>query len=89
MGIVIDYTHSFSYFRSNSRNPRFYDPLGIGIEIETGGHVFALNFTNAQAISAINYISDTESNWLKGQFRLGFTISRIFDMNTKHKGTYK
>lgn len=89
MGIVIDYTHSFSNFRQNSNSPKFYDPLGIGIEIETGGHVFTLNFSNAQAISPINYISDTESNWLKGQFRLGFTISRIFDLNHKHKGTYK
>jgi hypothetical protein len=89
MGIVLDYTHSFSDFRNNSRSPKFYDPIGVGIEIETGGHVFSLNFTNAQGISPINYISDTESSWTKGQFRLGFTISRIFDLNSKHKGTYK
>ena len=89
MGIVVDYVHPFSSFRQNSRNPNFYDPIGVGIEIETGGHVFTLNFTNAQAISPINYISDTESSWGKGQFRLGFTITRIFDMNPHHKGTYK
>lgn len=89
MGIVVDYTHPFSNFRRNSNSPQFYDPIGVGIEIETGGHVFSINFTNAPAISPINYISDTESNWLKGQFKLGFTITRIFDMNSKHKGTYK
>lgn len=85
MGLVLDYVHPFSNFRNNSVNPNFYDGLGIGIEIETGGHVFTINFTNAQAISEFNYINDTESNWSKGQFRLGFTISRIFDFNKKHK----
>lgn len=89
MGIVLDYAHPFSTFRDKSTNPRFHDPLGIGWEIETGGHVFMLNFTNAQAISPINYLSDTESKWTKGQYRLGFTITRVFDLNRKHKGTYK
>lgn len=89
MGIVLDYAHPFSSFRKNSDSPKFYDPSGIGIEIETGGHVFTLNFSNAQAISPINYLADTESKWTKGQYRLGFTISRVFDFNPKHKGTYK
>ncbi|WP_454801505.1 DUF5777 family beta-barrel protein [Mucilaginibacter phyllosphaerae] len=88
MGLVLDYVHPFSNFRNNSVNPRFYDGLGVGIEIETGGHVFTINFTNAQAISEMNYIADTESSWGKGQFRLGFTISRIFDFNKKNKSTY-
>jgi hypothetical protein len=89
MGIVLDFAHPFSSFRQRSNSPKFYNPSGIGIEIETGGHVFTMNFSNAQAISPINYLSDTESNWAKGQFRFGFAISRIFDMNHKHKGTYK
>jgi hypothetical protein len=87
-GIVIDYAHPFSSFRSNSNSPKFYDPLGVGIEIETGGHVFTLNFSNAQAISPINYLSNTTSNWGKGQYRLGFTISRVFSFNRKQKNVY-
>lgn len=89
MGIVVDYAHPFSSFRQHSNNPKFYAPSGVGIEVETGGHVFTLNLSNAQAINPINYLSDTESKWTKGQYRLGFTISRVFDMNRKHKGTYK
>ncbi|MCO5935811.1 DUF5777 family beta-barrel protein [Mucilaginibacter sp. RB4R14] len=85
MGIVLDYVHPFSNFRDNSVNPKFYDGLGVGIEIETGGHVFTINFTNAEAISEFNYVTNTQSSWSKGQFRLGFTISRIFDFNKKHK----
>lgn len=84
-GIVADYFHPFSSFRDNSLTPKFYDGLGVGVEIETGGHVFTLFLSNAQAISEINYINDTESSWAKGQFRLGFTISRIFNFNKKHK----
>ena len=85
MGVVVDYVHPFSSFRQNSISPAFYDGLGVGIEIETGGHVFTMYFTNAQAISEINYLNDTESSWSKGQYRFGFTISRIFDFNKKHK----
>lgn len=82
MGIVVDYAHPFSTFRSNSPAPnRFYDPLGVGIEVETGGHVFTINFSNAKAISPTNYLSDSRSDWGKGEFRLGFTISRMFDLS--------
>jgi len=84
MGIVIDYAHPFSSFRQN--NPNFSDPLGFGIQIETGGHVFTINVTNARAIDEINYLSDTESKFSKGQYRIGFTISRIFDFNHKEQG---
>lgn len=89
MGIVVDYAHSFSSFRSNSPAPdKFYDPIGVGIEVETGGHVFTINFSNAKAISQTNYLSDTRSAWGKGEFRLGFTISRMFDLS-HHKSSNK
>ncbi|MDB5011370.1 MAG: hypothetical protein JWR67_2014 [Mucilaginibacter sp.] len=81
MGFIIDYAHPFSSFRSTANG--FYDPLGFGIEIETGGHVFTLNFSNSRAISEINYLSNTQSNYSKGQYRIGFTISRMFDFNHK------
>jgi hypothetical protein len=83
MGLIIDYAHPFSSFRTTGNG--FYDPLGVGIEIETGGHVFTINVTNARAVSEINYLNNTQSNFTKGQFRLGFTISRIFDFNSRTK----
>jgi len=79
MGIIVDYAHPFSSFRQHNSN--FSDPLGFGFQMETGGHVFTINFTNARAIDEINYLSDTESKYSKGQFRIGFTISRVFDFN--------
>jgi len=83
MGFILDYAHSFSTFRSN--NSSFQDPIGLGYEVETGGHVFTLNITNANAVNEINYLSNTQNNISKGQYRLGFTISRMFDLRPKPK----
>lgn len=81
MSVIVDYAHPFSGFRTTANG--FHDPLGFGIEIETGGHVFTLNVTNARAVDEINYLSNTQSSFSKGQYRVGFTISRMFQ--TKHK----
>ncbi|HEY1040903.1 MAG TPA: DUF5777 family beta-barrel protein [Bacteroidia bacterium] len=78
MAIIVDYFHNFSKYRTNNKLNPFYDPLAVGLEIETGGHVFHLNFTNNGAISENNFIPYTQSNWLDGQFKFGFNISRVF-----------
>jgi hypothetical protein len=85
MALVMDY---FLPFRSTASKERYeeaitalYNPLGVGLEIETGGHVFNLNFTNATAIQEMQYIPETTSSWTKGQFRWGFTISRRFSLD--------
>jgi hypothetical protein len=84
MGVVIDYAHSFSAFARNRAD--FSDPLGVGLEIETGGHVFTMNVTNARAINEINYLSNGQNTaYGSGQYRLGFTISRMFDFNSHKK----
>lgn len=83
MALVVDY---FLPFRDKSDKAyleqvtatKFYNPLGVGLEMETGGHVFHLNFTNATGIQEMQYIPQTTSSWLKGQYRWGFSISRRF-----------
>ena len=86
MSIVVDYAHPFSSFRANSG---FSDPLGVGFQVVTGGHVFTLNISNARATSEINYLSNNTADFLRGQYRLGFTISRMFDFNHKEHYTPK
>jgi len=83
MALVVDYEHPFSSFRTGANG--FSDPLGFGIEVETGGHVFTLNISNARAISEISSLSSTQADYGRGQFRLGFTISRMFDFNHHEK----
>ncbi len=78
IGLILDGRIVFSELR-NAADSGYYPPLGIGIEWETGGgHVFQMNFTNASGISQTDYIPYTQSNWLDGGFRLGFTIGRQF-----------
>ena len=53
--------------------------LSIGFDIETGGHVFQLFFTNAAAPFEKGFITDTRGDWLNGDIRFGFNIARIFN----------
>ena len=86
LSLILDGTIVFSEFRSqeidSDGNREFYNPFGIGLEWETGGgHVFQVNFTNASGIVETDYIPYTQSNWADREFRLGFTISRQFNLN--------
>lgn len=75
--VVADYFYNFSEFQQN--NPAgYYNPLGVGIEIETGGHVFHVNYTNGAAILESSLLTNTQDTWTKGQIKLGFNISRWF-----------
>lgn len=81
---IMDYFHTFrnqsskDSFAAQSTPLRFYNPLGIGLEVLTGRHTFHLNFTNATEILENRFIPRTVTAWGKGQFRWGFTISRQF-----------
>jgi len=80
--LIFDYYQFFSAYRDNINNQegenilKYYNPLGIGLEIKTGGHVFLLNFSNSPGIVENQYLPYTTKNWGDGQFRLGFNISR-------------
>lgn len=52
--------------------------LSMGFDIETGGHVFQLHFTNAPGMIEKDFIPGTENSWGKGQISYGFNISRTF-----------
>ncbi|SKD02545.1 hypothetical protein SAMN05660461_2561 [Chitinophaga ginsengisegetis] len=85
MGFLAEYYYPFrsqeskDYFKS-ARGLSFYNPLAVGLEIETGGHVFSITFTNSTAIQESQFIPETTTSWLQGQFRWGFNISRRFTL---------
>jgi len=60
--------------------PNYQPALGIGFEFDTGGHVFQFNITNATGIVENDFIPYTDSVWADGEFRIGFTISRAFNL---------
>jgi hypothetical protein len=87
VNIIMDYFHPFrSDHAKNSValkeifSSKVYDPISVGVEILTGGHVFHLNFTNSEAIAENQFLRRTLSTWGKGQFRWGFNLSRTFSL---------
>jgi hypothetical protein len=76
VSFIGDYFYNFSPFYQN--NTAAFNPLALGVEIETGGHVFSLFFTNASGLIENNFIPGTSDTWSKGQVKFGFTISRTF-----------
>lgn len=79
LGVIVDTVFPISTFRTSDTG--FYPALGLGIEFNTtGGHVFQMNFTNVRGLSETDYIPYSQSNINDGEFRLGFTISRLFSL---------
>ncbi len=53
-------------------------PISIGLDIETGGHVFQLHFSNARGMNEKAFITETYQDWAKSEFQFGFNLSRVF-----------
>jgi Membrane bound beta barrel domain (DUF5777) len=71
-------TGEYYYNLPGSKLDGYQNALSFGIDIETGGHVFQLVFTNADAINERSFIAQNKSQWSKGQVHFGFNISRVF-----------
>jgi hypothetical protein len=78
MAVTFEYFYQFN----NNTNQTNYDPLGIGLEFETGGHVFQLVFANSQAMIEKQFISETSGNFFDGDIHFGFNIVRAFQLKT-------
>ncbi len=69
--------------RNNYSMNRYYNSLSMGFDIETGGHVFQLIFTNSQGMIEKDFIGRNTGRWNKGDIHFGFNISRVFNINRK------
>lgn len=54
--------------------------LSIGVDIETGGHVFQLHATNSRGMIERMFVAESTGNWLDGDIHFGFNISRVFSL---------
>jgi hypothetical protein len=61
----------------------YANPLSIGFDIETGGHVFQLHFTNATGMNERAFLTETTGKWQKGDVHFGFNISRVFTIGNR------
>jgi len=72
------------YYYQVQRIPGYYNSASVGFDIETGGHVFQLFFTNSTGINERSFITQTDGRWGNGGVHFGFNISRVFTV-VKHK----
>jgi Membrane bound beta barrel domain (DUF5777) len=59
--------------------------LALGFDIETGGHVFQLHFTNSTGMTEKTFITETTGDFFKGDIHFGFNVSRVFTIKSKRK----
>ena len=76
---VVDYHYLFGDLnRTYNKNP-----LSLGFDIETGGHVFQLHFSNSTGMNEKAFITNTTKSWGSGEIRFGFNLSRVFTVSKK------
>jgi len=78
---VVDY----QYVAKGLDKTIYKDPLSIGFDIETGGHVFQLHFSNSTGMNEKAFITNTTNSWGKGEIRFGFNLSRVFTVSKGKK----
>lgn len=74
VAITSEYYHRFN-IRDN--NP-YYNSIGVGVDIETGGHVFQIVLTNTQGLTERAFLTETTGQVSNGDIHLGFNITRTF-----------
>ena len=79
IALTWDYFYVFNPLSDNL----YHNPLSVGIDIETGGHVFQLHFSNATGMNEPTFITETTGDWSKGEVRFGFNLSRVFQLKKK------
>lgn len=81
----IAFTWDYFYLFNGIQKDVNYNPLSVGIDIETGGHVFQLHFSNATGMNERAFITETINTWSKGEVRFGFNLSRVFQLKKNSK----
>lgn len=81
LSLNMEYFHNMPGYIADN----FENPLSIGFDIETGGHVFQLHFTNSQPMFDRALITETTGKWGNGDVYFGFNITRVFTIK-KPKG---
>ncbi|MGB3468796.1 MAG: DUF5777 family beta-barrel protein [Cyclobacteriaceae bacterium] len=76
----------FEYYNQMREMPEnIRNAVAVGLEIETGGHVFQLIFSNATQMIEKGFLTETTDDFFDGDIHFGFNISRVFDLKPGHK----
>lgn len=66
------------YFVNFNDKDLYRNPVSLGVDIDTGGHVFQLLFSNSQAVTEAGYYTNAIGNWGKGDVFLGLIFTEFF-----------
>jgi hypothetical protein len=64
-------------------NTPYHNSLGVGLEIETGGHVFQIVFSNSLGMIDRAVVTETDGDFGKGDIHFGFNVTRVFQLKRK------
>jgi hypothetical protein len=81
VALMLDY----HYIIPGQIHSPYFSPLSVGVDIETGGHVFQIHVTNSRPMNERAFIMETTGNILKGEIQFGFNISRAFTVGKNNK----
>ncbi len=85
LALDIEYFYQFRDLPINEIEPalNITNSLSVGIEIETGGHVFQLVVSNSAQQIEKGFLTETTGDFFSGDLFYGFNISRVFDLRPK------
>ncbi|MFM1999439.1 MAG: hypothetical protein RL204_1386 [Bacteroidota bacterium] len=73
----------YFYVLPNQLSDEYTNSLSVGVDIETGGHVFQLHFTNSTSMTEPGFITENVGMWKQGDIHFGFNVSRVFTIVRK------
>lgn len=76
----ITFNAEYYYLLTKKTAQNFTNMLSLGFDLETGGHIFQLHFTNARPMFERAFITETTGDWLNGDIYFGFNIVRVFSI---------
>ena len=63
---------------NRSTTSLYNNPFSIGVDLETGGHIFQLHFTNSQSMNTNGVFGTSTGDWAEGDVYFGFNLARSF-----------
>lgn len=68
------------YYQVVDKGTQYNDAIAIGVDIDTGGHIFQLQLTNATSMIEKGFVGETTNDFFAGDIHFGFNITRAFQL---------
>jgi hypothetical protein len=76
----VSLTSEYYYRLGIDESNPYYNSLGFGIDIETGGHVFQLVLSNSRGLTERAFLTETTGQFFDGDIHMGFNVTRTFQV---------